>query len=239
MEQIDELIVGGYRIYQQGNLFRFGMDAVLLYSIIPPQAGITVDLCSGNGAVALLALAGGKSERVTALELQSRGCDLCRKSARLNGCEDRLNVVEGDIRHISEILSAECADTVTVNPPYFKRGCGLLPAENAIAIARHEVECTIDDVLEAARYLLKDGGIFCMVHRTDRQKEICSKIQKYDLYSTEITTVHSLPGKPGELFLLRACKGEKNAECKQNTFTLMNQDHTLSDAYKSIYGGAK
>ncbi|MBR5783165.1 MAG: methyltransferase [Clostridia bacterium] len=237
MEQTDDLILGGFKLCQQGNLFRFGTDAVLLYHITPSPAGRTVDLCSGNGAVAMLLLAGGKCERITTLELQAEGCRLCRKSAAINGVSEQITVCCGDVRKIKDILSDGQTDTVTVNPPYFKKGSGLLPSKLPIAIARHELECTIDDVLEAAVYLLREGGTFCMVHRRSRQNEILRKIKKYGLCAVEITTVFSTPGTPTELFLLRAVKTNEQLSCKANTFTLQKPDGSHSDAYQAIYKG--
>ena len=237
MEQIDELILGGYKLYQEAGLFRFGTDAVLLYHVAPENCGRTVDLCSGNGAVAFLLLAGKKCERITTLELQPDGCALARKSAALNGVSERMTVCCGDLRKISEILPKGMTDTVTVNPPYFKKGSGLLPPQREIALARHELECTIDDVLSAAEYLLHRGGCFCMVHRVSRRDEIIKKIKKYGLYATEITTVYSLPDRQSELFLLKAVKGLKNTHCKESAFTVQKADGSHSDAYKAIYQG--
>ncbi len=235
MERLDELYIGGYRIYQDGSLFRFGTDAVLLYGFMPESCGRVADLCSGNGAVALMLLAGQKAHAVTAVELQSEGCALAEKSAALNGCTKGLEVVCGDICKIKDFLLKESFDTVCVNPPYFKKGSGLLPQESAVAIARHELYCTIDDVLAAAAFLLKDEGQFYMVHRVSREKEICEKIHKYDLKITELCRVFSTPTQAGELFLLRAQKTRKDVAVKESTFTVMNEDHSLSEAYKNLY----
>ena len=233
--RIDRLEIADYRIYQDDGLFRFGTDAVLLYNFAPEKCGNTVDLCSGNGAVALLLLAGGKTQHITTLEILEKGCTLCRDSARLNGCEDKMNILHGNLCHIDALLPAESFDTVTVNPPYFKRGCGLLPDEKALAVARHEVECTIDDVLHAARYLLKENGTLCMVHRRHRMAEILNKLALFDLRADEVCSVHTLPDKEGPLFLLRAVKTQQALRCKQTTFTVMNDDHSLSAEYQAIY----
>ncbi len=233
--RIDRLEISDFLICQQEDLFCFGTDAVLLYHFAPDDCGKTIDLCSGNGAVALLLLAGGKARHVTTLELQQSGCDLCKQSAKLNTCEENMDIRQGNICQIDKLFPAESFDTVTVNPPYFKRGCGLLPDQPAIALARHEVECTVDDVLFAASYLLKDNGEFCMVHRRHRRAEILKKLSRHGLAACEIMTVHSLPDKEGQLFLLRARKTVEPTACKETTFTVMNNDRTLSDQYRAIY----
>jgi len=237
MERIDDLYINSFRIYQDDGSFCFGTDAVLLYGMMPENCGRTVDLCSGNGAVALMLLAGKKAERVTAVELQEKGCALMQKSALLNGCEDTLKIVCGDICKIKEILLEQSFDTVCVNPPYFKKGSGLLPDDHGVATARHELYCTIDDVFSAAAFLLREGGDLYMVHRRAREKEILSKINKYDLFLYEIRRVFSTPSKAGELILIHAKKAVRTDTVKQSTFTVLNEDRSLSEAYKSIYGG--
>lgn len=237
MEQIDDLILSDYKIYQSTNGFRFGTDAVLLYGMMPRGTGRTIDLCSGNGAVALLMLAGEKCDAITTVEIQSEGCRLCRKSAALNGCSERMEILCADIRKISDILSAESFDTVCVNPPYFKKGSGILPPDPALRIARHETECTVEDVFSAAAYLLREGGDLYMVHRRARRDEILNKIKKYGLSVVETTRVFSTPDKESELFLLHAEKSGRNVCVKESIFTVNNADRTLSTAYKSIYKG--
>ena len=236
MERLDELYIDGWQICQDDSLFCFGTDAVLLYGFIPPKSGRVADLCSGNGAIALMLLAGQKATEVTAVELQPQACKLAEKSAALNGCKSRMNVCCGDIRKIKEILSESSFDTVCVNPPYFKKGSGLLPADKDVAIARHEICCDIDDVLAAAEYLLRENGQFYMVHRASREKEICAKIHKYNLMISEICHIFSTPSKMGELFLLRAQKTQKSTDVKYTDFTVLKEDRSLSEAYKAIYG---
>ncbi len=231
----DELLLNGWQILQSDDQFCFGTDAVLLYHILPRPCGRTVDLCSGNGAVALMALAGDKAMQVTAVELREEGCRLATESAALNGAAHRLRMIHGDICHIDTLLPPAVWDTVCVNPPYFKKGSGLLPSDPAIAVSRHETECTLEDVLSAADYLLRKGGTLCMVHRTERREEICKKIKKYDLHPTSITRVFSTPERESKLFLLQTRKGMANERCKYFDFTVGDSNGALSAAYKKIY----
>lgn len=234
MERIDELCVGGYKIYQDEGAFRFGTDAVLLYGFMPKGCGRCADLCSGNGAVALMLLGGEKADAVTALELQESAVSLARKSAVLNGCENRLTLVNADICKIKVNSLYSQFDTVCVNPPYFKKGSGILPPEKAVALARHEVACTLFDVLEAAAFLLKDEGDFYMVHRVARKEEILSSLQKFGFAAIEVCDVFSAPKQPGPLFLLHAKKTAQVLGCKHSTFTVLDDNRALSDEYIAI-----
>ncbi len=235
MIRTDDLILGGYKLLQEEDKFCFGTDAVLLYNMIPVGCGRTVDLCSGSGVVAMLLLAGQKAAHVTAVEKQADGCRLCAESARINGCADRLDIIEGDICKISHFLSEGFADTVCVNPPYFRRGSAILPPDPSVAMCRHETDCTIEDVFAAAAYLLKEGGGFYMVHRTERRDEILQKIKKYDLNVRRLVQVFSKPQRPSKLFLLEAQKGGSVTEYTTEEFTVMDPDGSLSDAYRRIY----
>ncbi len=234
MERIDELCLNGYKIYQDDTQFCFGTDAVLLYDFVKQNCGKTADLCSGNGAVALMLLGGGKSDDVTAVELQENACKLLEKSARINGCKNRLTIVNADICNIKGKLLYSEFDTVCVNPPYFKKGSGILPPEQAVALARHEVACTLKDVLECAVFLLKNEGDFYMVHRRTRQAEILAEMQNFGLKVCEIRKVFSTPDKESELILFHAVKTADTPSCKQSTFTVLNEDRSLSDEYKAI-----
>ncbi len=235
MEQWDDLLLNGWSILQQHDKFCFGTDAVLLYDLIPAGCGQTVDLCSGNGAVALMLLAGKKTEQVTAVELQADALDLCRQSAVKNGCSHQLDALCADICDVPTLLSAASADTVCVNPPYFKKDSGILPTDQSVALCRHELACTIEDVFSAARHLLKPGGKFYMVHRVSRQQEILQKIENFGLHPIHIRRIFSMPCVPSKLFLLVAEKGSKSKGCKYSDFTVLNADGSLSEAYQAIY----
>ncbi len=205
MRQPDDLMIGGYKIWQDGAGFRSGTDAVRLFELLPAQGGRRVaELCAGTGAVALMLLASGKAERVTTVEIDSRSVSLCRESARQNGCENRLEALCGDIKNISDILFKGSFDTVAVNPPYYPVGSGILPKDPAAAAAKFEIYCTIDDVLAAASYLTCKGGMLYMIHLASRREEILSKLKKYHFEPTGYQHTES-----GGTFLLSARKTEE------------------------------
>ena len=237
MKRTDDLILQNWKIVQRTDRFRFGTDAVLLYDMIDSPCGHTVDLCSGNGAVALMLLAGRKTTSVECVEIQREGCALTEESALLNACRDQMKIHCADLKKIKEILSRNCADTVCVNPPYFKKDSGILPDDPAVAVSRYEIECTLDDVLEAANHLLVENGNFYMVHRTSRKEEIESKIKKYDLYPVEIRHIFSKPERPAKFFLIHAVKG-KALPCRHTTLTIAEENGALSERYRAIYSNS-
>lgn len=229
-----DTLLGESILWQDSDLFCFGTDTVLLYDLIPPQTGQIIDLCSGNGAVAMLLLAGKKAARCSALEIHPESCALARRSAAENGFENRLDVHCGDVKRISDFFEAGTFQSVCVNPPYYKNGSGILSKNEAVAAARHEIKCDIDDILSAVQYLLCKDGMLYMVHRCIRQQEVLEKIQKYGFGLCEIRSVFTTPSAPSSLFLAAAQKGQ-NPPCRHSRITLQNEDHTLSAQYRAIY----
>ena len=181
MERIDELQRGGYRIIQDPDMFCFGTDAVILADYAKAKAGERVmDLCTGNGIVPILMLARYPKATYTALEIQPAVAAMAQRSMKLNGIEERVQVLQGDLCEIKPgssmvegQLKPHSFHVVTVNPPYMKTENPQLRNDMpAVEIARHEVCCSLRDVMEAAAQLLMSKGRFYMVHRPRRLSEI-------------------------------------------------------------------
>ncbi len=204
-ERLDELGRKGYRIIQNTKTFCFGIDAVLLadFAAVPAKASV-LDLGTGSGILPLLLAARDKGDRFTALEIQPQQVELAIRNMRLNGLENKVSIVEGDIRTASDRLPRGSFDAVVTNPPYLKQGRGLINPQEAKAIARHEILCTLEDVLREASRLLKPGGSLFMVHRCWRLAETLALLPVCRLSAKRLRLVHSFPETEGELFLLEA-----------------------------------
>lgn len=192
MERIDELQRGGYRIIQDPEKFCFGTDAVILADFAKAKPGEKViDLCSGNGIVPILMLARYPKAEYAALEIQPEMAEMAERSMKLNQIEDRIRVKQGDLREIKAHFKAHSFQVVTVNPPYMKLGSTkLLNEALPVQIARHEVCCSLRDVMEAASYLLTSKGRFYMVHRPQRLSEIFEEMLRADIEPKKMQLVH-------------------------------------------------
>lgn len=205
MERIDELQRGGYRIIQDPDRFCFGTDAVLLADFAKAKPGEKVmDLCSGTGVVSILMLARYPKADYTALELQPDMAALARRSAALNQIEAHVHVQQGDVREIRKLFKAQSFQAVTVNPPYMKADHGLRSEAAAVQIARHEICCTLRDVIQAAAYLLPSKGRLYMVHRPQRLAEIFAELQKAGLEPKRLQFVHPYIHKEPAQVLIEA-----------------------------------
>ena len=207
MERIDELQRGGYRIIQDPDRFCFGTDAVLLADFAKAKPGEAVmDLCSGSGVVPILMLERYPKAQYTALELQPEMADLARRSMQLNQIEDRVQVQQGDVKSIRQLFKAQSFQVVTVNPPYMKADHGLTSKAEAVQIARHEICCTLRDVIEAAAYLLPSRGRLYMVHRPQRLSEIFSELRRVSLEPKRLQMVHPYIDKEPAQVLIEAVR---------------------------------
>ena len=207
-EEINDLLRRGYRILQKKNGFRFGIDAVLLawFAGEVTDSDRVIDLGSGTGVIPLLMDARNGRGQYIGLEIDSVMTEMAARSALRNGCEDRVHFIHGDLRSASERFGKGCFDKVTSNPPYWKAGTGKLNPDPMKAASRHEVLCTLEDVVREAAALLKEGGRFYMVHRAERRAEIFRLLPVYALVPRRLLPICPSPGKEANLLLVEAEK---------------------------------
>ena len=227
-EEICDLLRWGYRIIQKKNGFRFGIDAVLLAwfaGTVGPEDRV-IDLGSGTGVIPLLMDARNDGGSYLGLEIDPRMTEMASRSALLNGCEGRVHFVTGDLREASERFGKSTFDIVTANPPYRKTGTGKLSPDPMKAAARHEVLCTLEDVVREAAALLTEGGRFYMIHRAERFPEILSELGKHGLKVEKVRAVCPSEEKMANLMLIGAVKGEGTVpESEEPLFVYDKEGH--------------
>ena len=212
-ERIDDLQCKGYRIIQNQEKFCFGMDAVLLSSFaaatIKPGDRV-LDLGTGTGIIPILLEAKTEGEHFTGLEIQPESVDMARRSVILNNLEEKIEIAKGDIKRASEIFGKGTMNVVTSNPPYMNDLHGIKNPDMPKAIARHEVLCTLEDVVREASAVLKQNGRMYMVHRPHRLVEIIVMMTKYKLEPKRIRFVHPYKDKEANMVLIEGLKGGKS-----------------------------
>ena len=170
---MDDLQRNGYRIIQNPEKFCFGMDAVLLSGFAKVKKGEQVlDLGTGTGIIPILLKGKTQGKHFTGLEIQEESAEMARRSVNFNGLSGEISIVTGDIREAADLFGAASFDVVTSNPPYMTGSHGLTNPGEAKAIARHELLCTLEDVIREASAVLRPQGRFYMVHRPFRLAEI-------------------------------------------------------------------
>ena len=206
-ERVDDLQNGFYVIQNQSK-FCFGMDAVLLSGFARIRKGDHVlDMGTGTGIIPILLKSKTKGEHFTGLEIQEECADMATRSVQYNGLESAVDIVCGDIKEAAGIFGAASFDVVTSNPPYMIGAHGLQNPYMAKAIARHEVLCTLEDVVSQASKVLKDRGRFFMVHRPFRLAEIFSVLTRYKLEPKRMQLVYPYIDREPNMVLIEALKG--------------------------------
>ena len=236
-ERVDDLQRNGYRIIQRTDGFCFGMDAVLLSGFAMVKKGErALDLGTGTGIIPILLEAKTEGEHFSALEIQREVADMAKRSVSLNGLEEKIQIVEGDIREASQIFGAASFDVVTSNPPYMNDAHGLKNPDLPKAIARHEVLCTLDDVAREASRVLKTGGRFYMVHRPHRLAEIITVLRGYKLEPKRMKMVHPFADRDANMVLIEAVKGGGVFLKMEAPVIVFKEPGVYADEIRDVYG---
>lgn len=206
-ERLDDL-QNGFFVIQDPEKFCFGMDAVLLSGFARVKKGETVlDLGTGTGVIPILLKAKTEGLHFTGLEIQEECAEMAERSVKYNGLESEINIVRGDIKEAADIFGAASFHVVTCNPPYMIGAHGLTNPHLPKAVARHEILCTLEDVVRTAAAVLKDRGRFYMVHRPFRLAEIMNVLVKYKLEPKRMQLVYPYIDREPNMVLLECLKG--------------------------------
>ncbi len=236
-ERIDELQRNGYMIIQHPKRFCFGMDAVLLSGFVNIKAGErALDLGTGTGIIPILLEAKTQGEHFTGLEIQPESADMAQRSVRLNGLESKIDIVTGDIKDASIRFGASSFDVVTTNPPYMIGKHGLQNMQDAKTIARHEVLCTLEDILRETARLLPPKGRFYMVHRPFRLSEIMCRMTAYGIEPKRMKLVYPYADREPNMVLLEGLRGGRPRLTVEKPLIVYREDGKYTDEIYEIYG---
>ncbi len=236
-ERIDDLQRNGYCIIQDPDRFCFGMDAVLLSGFATAKDGARVlDLGTGTGIIPILLAAKTKAAHLTGLEVQADSADMAGRSVALNGLEEKINIVTGDIKGADKLFHAASFDVITCNPPYMIGAHGLKNPEDAKAIARHEILCTLEDVISQAAKLLVPGGRFFLVHRPFRLAEIIVTLTKYRLEPKRMRLVYPFADKDPNMVLLEAVRGGRPRMTVEKPLIVYSEPGVYMPEIYEVYG---
>lgn len=236
-ERIDDLQRNNYKIIQDPNRFCFGMDAVLLSGFARVREGDKVlDMGTGTGIIPILLEAKTKASHLTGLEIQPDSADMARRSVRLNHLEEKIDIVTGDIKEAVSLFGAASFDVVTCNPPYMTEHHGITNFEEPKAIARHELLCSLEDVVRQGAKLLKPGGSFFMVHRPFRLVDILVLMRECRLEPKRMKLVYPFADKEPNMVLIEACRGGRPRMTVEKPLVVYKEPGKYTDEIYDIYG---
>lgn len=237
MERLDDLQVNGYEIIQHPGKFCFGMDAVLLANFARVKKGErALDLGTGTGIIPILLTAKTEGEHFVGLEIQEESADMAERSVVHNHLEDKVNIIKGDIKEATKLFGAASFDVITTNPPYMIGQHGIANASDAKAIARHEVLCTLDDILRESAQVLKPRGRFYMVHRPFRLAEIFSKMIAAGIEPKRMRMVHPFVDKEPNMVLIEGMRDANSRMTVERPLIVYKEVGVYSDELLGEYG---
>ncbi len=236
-ERLDDLQVNGYEIIQHPGKFCFGMDAVLLANFARVKKHERVlDLGTGTGIIPILMTAKTEGEDFTGLEIQEESADMARRSVIHNHLEEKVKIVTGDIKEAANMFGPVSFDVITTNPPYMIGNHGIANASDTKAIARHEVLCTLDDILRESARLLKPKGRFYMVHRPFRLAEIMTKMVQAGIEPKRMRLVHPFIDKEPNMVLIEGLRGGNSRMTVEPPLIVYKEVGVYNDELLKEYG---
>lgn len=236
-ERIDELQRNGYQIIQNENGFCFGMDAVLLSGFAKVKRGENaLDLGTGTGIIPILLEAKTEGRHFTGLEIQETSADMAQRSVCLNDLNEKVEIIRGDIKEATDLFGKASFDVVTSNPPYMTGQHGLVNPDMPKAVARHEILCTLEDVIGQASALLKENGRFYMVHRPFRLAEIMVTMSRYRLEPKRMKLVYPFVDKEPNMVLIEGLKGGRPRVTVEKPLIVYEKPGVYTREIYDIYG---
>lgn len=229
-ERVDDLQCKGYHILQHPGMFCFGMDAVLLadFATGSPKSKV-IDLGTGTGIIPILMYARNKGQHFTGLEIQDRSADMAHRSIMMNGLEEHISIIQGDIKEAHLNFKGGSFDVVTSNPPYITHNHGLENPDEPKNIARHEILVNLSELVASAAYLLRQGGTFAIIHKPFRLNEIFSTLTASKLEPKRMRLIQPYIDKEPTMVLVEAVKGGRPMLKIEPTLVVYNRDGSYTE----------
>jgi tRNA1(Val) A37 N6-methylase TrmN6 len=238
-ERVDDLLTQQLKIIQSEEAFSFSMDAVLLARFCSvPMKGRILDLCTGNAVIPLL-LSTRTGAKITGVEIQGRLAEMARRNVVMNSLQEQIEIIHDDLRRVHLKLGYGKFDAVTVNPPYMPANSGDQNSNPYVAIARHEIYCTLEDVVSSCSKLVRTGGKVAMVHRPSRLVDMISMMRRYKLEPKRIRFVHPRLREEANMVLVEAIRDGKAEVRLLPPLIVYEEDGEYCEELMEIYYGTK
>lgn len=231
MEKIEDLGIKGCKVIQDKDGFCFGSDAVLLARFAKVKRGSRgLDLCTGTGIIPVLTWALFEPASIDAVELIPKVAEMAARTMALNGLSEIIRVKNADLKNAPEIYGSRVFDFVTCNPPYMNSGGGIVNPKDELALSRHEIACTLDDVVRVSARCLKQTGKLFMVHRADRLCDVISSMRKYKIEPKRLAVVYPDSAGAANLILVEGLmNGRPQLKLEKPVFMYDDAGNYLQD----------
>lgn len=239
-ERIDDLQLEGLKIIQNPEGFCFGIDAVLLSDFTKAKKGeLIVELGTGTGIIPLLLSAKTEDTQIRAFEVQAEMAEMAGRSIQMNGLENRIQIIEDNLKNYDRYFAKSSVDVVVTNPPYMAGSRGIESEGDMKRISRHEVLCNLEDIIRVSAQMLKPGGSFYMVHRPMRLVDIVALMRQYKLEPKELRLVQPSANKKPNIMLIKGVRGGKPELKFHDPLCVYEASGDYTEEIYKIYGNTK
>lgn len=231
-----DLVPGSqYRILQNKRKFSYGIDAIIL-SDFAQARGLVMDLGTGTGIIPIRLADGKDIKKIYGVEIQGDVAELAKESVKLNKLEEKIQILNMDLKDLRDRFSKASFDTIISNPPYMKTGSAILNEEENFALSRHEIACSFEDIISVSDYLLKPLGKIYLVHRPNRLVDILSTMRQYRIEPKYIRFVQPRWDKKPNLVLIEGVKGGRADLKFHDPLIVYDENGNYLDEIYEIYG---
>lgn len=240
-ERIDDLQYKNLKIIQNEKDFCFGIDAVLLSDFAKgiKDGSHVVDLCTGNGIIAILLSGKTNAENIVGVEIQENIAKMAKRSIEMNNIQDRVAILNCDLKNLKDKIPAGSVDAITVNPPYKAKNSGLINERDSKTIARHEISCTLEDIIIEVARELKSSGSMYMIHKSERLVDILYYMRKYKVEPKRIRFIHPNSSEAPNLVLIEGVRSGGKFLKVEKPLYVYKEDGSYTNEIKQIYGMEK
>ncbi len=240
-ERIDDLEFNGLKIIQNKDGFCFGIDSVLLsdFSRDLPKNATALDLGTGTGILGILLCGKTNLSKIYGIEIQKDVADMAKRSIELNNLSNKFEIINENIKNLSNHFQNDSFDAIISNPPYKKDNCGIKNESETKLISRHEITASLEDFISISSKLLKNNCSLYMVHRPERLSDLFYLLKKYKLEPKKLRIVQSYYDSKPKLILVKATKNAKSFLNIEKPLIIYNKDGSYTDEIYEIYGKDK
>jgi len=236
-EKIDDLELNNLKIIQNKKWFKFGIDSILLSDFAKSikNKSKVLDIGTGTGIISILLTEKTNLEKIWGIEVQKDIAEMASRSVELNDLNNKIEILNDNINNINNYFNNSFFDAIITNPPYQKNNTGLKSQNEKHLISRHEIECSLEDIIEKSFKILKDKGEFYMVHRPERLADIMFLMKKYKIEPKELRFVYPKMGEKANLILIKGVKNANEFLKVDVPLIIYNNDGTYTDEVLKIY----
>lgn len=236
-ERIDDLGIADLKIIQNSEGFCFGIDSVLLSDFAKnmKKNSTVIDIGTGTGIISILLSEKSSAKKIYGVEIQDEVADMAKRSVELNELQDKIEIINDDIKNINKYIDNNTVDCIVTNPPYKKIDAGMKNENEKLLISRHEIKCNLRDIAEISRKLLKDKGEIYIVHKSERLVDILTTFRQNKLETKLIRLIQSNKNSDPNLVLVKAVKNGGEFLKIEKPLIIYNEDGTYTDEILEIY----